>query len=564
MISAAPAPEAPETADPAIPRRRDVVTRDLIDRWAEERGPRVFARFDSLDGAVEDWTYARFRELVLQTALGLQRLGVGMGDHVLVWLPNGREHVRVFFALNYLGAVCVPINTAYKGGLLAHVVELSDAKLGIVHADLAPRLAEVDTAALETLVIVGGEAEGLPLPCLAWADAMLPEAGELAPPPRPVEPWDPMAIIFTSGTTGPSKAVLMSYLHLWSNAGPESWPFVGEDDRYLVAAPMFHIGGMGPMFVMLARGASFALAERFDTATFWGTVRRTEASVAFMLGVMAAFLEKRPPEPGDADNPLRLVLMVPLAGARRFAERFGVEVRTIFNMTEISTPTFSEANPEVDGACGRARPGVDLRLVDGNDCEVPTGAVGEMILRTDRPWAMLSGYHRNPEATAAAWRNGWFHTGDAFRRDAEGNYFYVDRVKDSIRRRGENISSFEVEAEALAHPDVREAAAVAARSPLAEDDVMICVAPAEGRSVDPAALFEFMRARMAYFMVPRYVRVLDELPKTPTAKVEKHRLRAEGPVAGTWDREAEGIVVKGERFAPAANSAASSGSGDAE
>ena len=546
-ITAAPVPQAPETADPAIPRRRDVVTRDLIDRWAVEGADRVFARFDSLDGEVEDWTYARFRELVLQTALGLQRLGVGMGDHVLVWLPNGREHVRVFFALNWLGAVCVPINTAYRGALLAHVVDLSDATLGIVHADLAPRLDEIDTGPLETLVIVGGAAETR-LPSVAYAEALLPEAGEIAPPPRPIEPWDPMAIVYTSGTTGPSKAVLMSYLHLWSNAGPESWPFVTEDDRYLVAAPMFHIGGMGPMFVMLARGAGFALAERFDTATFWGTVRRTEATVAFMLGVMAAFLEKRAPEPGDADNPLRLVLMVPLAGAARFAARFGVEVRTIFNMTEISTPTFSEANPEVDGACGRARPGVDLRLVDAHDCEVPDGTPGEMIVRTDRPWAMLSAYHRNPEATAEAWRNGWFHTGDAFRRDAAGNFFYVDRVKDSIRRRGENISSFEVEAEALAHPDVREAAAVAVKSPLGEDDVMICAAPVEGRKIDPAALFDFMRARMAYFMVPRYVRVLPELPKTPTAKVEKHRLRAEGPLAGTWDREAEGIAVKGERF----------------
>lgn len=188
--------------------------------------------------------------------------------------------------------------------------------------------------------------------------------------------------------------------------------------------------------------------------------------------------------------------------------------------------------------------------MDANDCEAPDGTPGQMIVRTDRPWAMLSACHRNPEATAAAWRNGWLHTGDAFRRDAAGNFFYVDRVKDSIRRRGENILSFEVEAEALAHPDVREAAAVAARSPLGEDDVMICVAAAEGRSVDPAELFEFMRARMAYFMGPRYVRVLAELPRTPTAKVEKHKLRAEGPVAGTWDREEEGIKVKGERFAP--------------
>ena len=148
-----------------------------------------------------------------------------------------------------------------------------------------------------------------------------------------------MTIIFTSGTTGPSKGVLMSYLHLFSNAGPESWPFVTANDRYLINAPMFHIGGSGPMFCMLARGGSIAVVERFETATYWDQVRRTGSTVAFLLGVMASFLEKQPPKPDDADNPLRLVLMVPLASnAESFATRFGLDVYTIFNMTEVSSP----------------------------------------------------------------------------------------------------------------------------------------------------------------------------------------------------------------------------------
>ncbi|MCU0976601.1 MAG: AMP-binding protein, partial [Steroidobacteraceae bacterium] len=235
-------------------------------------------------------------------------------------------------------------------------------------------------------------------------------------------------------------------------------------------------------------------------------------------------------------------------GATEFHERFGADVYTIFNMTEISSPIVSAPNPAVRGTCGKVRPGVEVRLVDDNDCEVPAGAVGEMIIRTERPWAMNHGYYKNTDATARAWRNGWFHTGDAFRRDDEGNFFFVDRMKDAIRRRGENISSFEVEAEIVAFPAVREAAAVAVPSEFGEDEVMAVVAPAAGQQVDPVALIEFLRTRMAYFMIPRYIRVLAELPKTPTAKVMKAELRSQGVTPDTWDREKAGIRIGRDRI----------------
>ena len=258
----------------------------------------------------------------------------------------------------------------------------------------------------------------------------------------------------------------------------------------------------------------------------------------------------RPPcGPSDADTPLRLVFMVPLAGdIAAFSKRFGCEVYTIFNMTEISTPIISEPNPLVRGTCGKQRAGVDVRLVDDNDCEVPLGTVGEMLVRTDRPWGMNSSYYKNPQATAAAWRNGWFHTGDSFRRDAEGYFYFVDRKKDAIRRRGENISSFEVEAEVTQHPSVREAAAVGVPSEFSEDEVLVVVAPVAGIEIDPVALIEFLRPRMAHFMIPRYIRVLPELPKTPSNKVMKHELRQEGVTADTWDRERAGIRIKSDRF----------------
>tara|TARA_B100000378_G_scaffold64376_2_gene48212 strand:- start:1478 stop:2461 length:984 start_codon:yes stop_codon:yes gene_type:complete len=324
---------------------------------------------------------------------------------------------------------------------------------------------------------------------------------------------------------------------------------VDENDRYMCVAPIFHIGGMGPPFVMLARGASVAMIDNFSTEDFWAVAKATQSTVVFLLGVMATFLLKAEPRPDDRDHTVKKAFMVPLTGdAPAFTERFGVDIYTIFNMTEISSPIVSEANPTKIGTCGRVRDGVDVRLVDRNDCEVPIGEIGEMLVRTDRPWAMNSGYNANPEATAEAWRNGWFHTGDAFRRDEDGYFYFVDRVKDAIRRRGENISSFEVEADVCSHPAVREAAAVAVPSEFSEDEVMVIVAPVPGQKLEARQLAEFLIDTMPYFMVPRYIRILDELPKTPSAKVMKADLRKEGVTPDTWDREAAGLRVRREKF----------------
>jgi crotonobetaine/carnitine-CoA ligase len=278
-------------------------------------------------------------------------------------------------------------------------------------------------------------------------------------------------------------------------------------------------------------------------------VRKAEITTSILLGVMGGFLLKQPPSPDDKNHTLRTCTYVPLNDtAPQFHARFATEIHTHFNMTEVSMPIVSTANPTALGSAGRPRKGVEVRIVDENDCELPAGAVGELVVRTDCPWAMSQGYASNPEATAAAWRNGWFHTGDGFRRDAEGNFYFVDRLKDAIRRRGENISSFEVESEVLAHPAVREAAAIAVKSDIAEDEVCAVVAIKEGTSFDPAELIEFLRPRMAHFMVPRYVRVVEALPRTPTAKIEKARLRAQGLTLDTWDRESAGIVVKREKI----------------
>ncbi len=530
--------------DPRVPPRDVCVLRYLLDRWAAERPSQDYVLFENGDR----WTYGELRQHVVGAAAGLQSLGVQQGDHVAVWLPNGREGLLVFYAINYLGAVFVPFNTAYRGNLLEHVLANSDARILVAHGGLAERLAGVDTARVHTVVLVG---EG-PVPArfrtVRYAD-LAGDPADLQPLERPIEPWDNQAIIYTSGTTGPSKGVLSSYLHLYTNAGPDSWHFVHGGDRFLVNMPIFHIGGMGLPFVMLARGGSIALMENYSTERFWDFVRATECTAMFLLGVMATFLMKAEPNPRDREHRLRLAFMVPLTEiAPAFHERFGIDIYTIFNMTEVSSPIVSGPNPVRPGTCGTVRPGAEVRLVDRNDCEVPVGTVGEMIVRTDRPWAMNSGYYKNPEATAEAWRNGWFHTGDAFRRDDEGNFYFVDRVKDAIRRRGENISSFEVESEIVAHPDVREAAVIGVPSEYSEDEVMAVIACVAGREVDCAALIAFLSERMSYFMIPRYVRIMTELPKTASAKVQKAELRTAGITHDTWDREAAGIRLKRERL----------------
>ncbi len=531
-------------ADPRVPPRTDCVLRYLLDRWASERPDQLYVVFED----DSHWTYAELRERVIGVAVGLQSLGVKQGDHVAVWLPNSRDALLIFYAINYLGAVFVPFNTAYRGNLLEHVLRNSDATVLVAHSGLLDRLEAADTARIDTVVVVGGGTAPARFRSVDYTALHGAEA-ELAPLVRPIEPWHNQSIIYTSGTTGPSKGVLSSYLHLFTNAGPEAWYFVTGDDRFLVNMPIFHIGGMGIPFVMLARGGSIALMESYSTDRFWDFVRRTDCTAMFLLGVMATFLMKAPPSPRDRDHRVRTAFMVPLTDAARpFHERFGVDVYTIFNMTEISSPIVSEPNPAKAGTCGKVRPGVEVRLVDANDCEVPVGAVGEMLVRADRPWAMNSGYYKNPEATALAWRNGWFHTGDAFRRDAEGYFYFVDRVKDAIRRRGENISSFEVESEIVAHPDVREAAVIGVPSEFSEDEVMAVVAAVPGCVVDCVALTGFLAERMPYFMIPRYIRILDELPKTASAKVVKAELRVAGITLDTWDREAAGITFRRERL----------------
>jgi crotonobetaine/carnitine-CoA ligase len=491
-----------------------------------------------------EWSWSELRRRVRDHAQALQALGVGRDEPVLSWLPNGPLAVLNLLALAELGAIYVPVNTGYRGEGLAHVIANSGARLMIAHGELVARLEPIDRARLETLLVIGAESPRLAGVRLLRADALAGDGARLQPPERPLAPWDTMMVVYTSGTTGPSKGVLSSFRH--AHAAALGFRNVGPTDRNLTTLPMFHVGGVWGVLWAVFHGGSVVLAPHFRTQEFWSLVKRYRVTTTGLLGSMVDFLLGQPGVAGEREHGMASVLVAPYGpSALRFAERFGIDVYTEFNMSELAVPMFIGPNPRAVGTCGVAAPRTQLRLVDANDIEVPDGSVGELLVRMEEPWTISHGYHNDPAATARAWRNGWFHTGDLFRRDAEGHYYFIDRATDSIRRRGENISAFEVEAGLRRHPAIAEAAAVGVPAPGgSEQEVMAVVRLAEGARLAPAELLEFLRPLLAPHMLPRYVRFVSDFPRTPTQKIEKFRLRAQGLTTDSWDRERAGMQVR--------------------
>ena len=457
-----------------------------------------------------------------RAANGLIRLGVEMGDYVSVWVPTGPDVLRAWFGANAAGAVYAPLNLAAKGGYLEHTLNLAGSKVLVVHHQLAERLHGIDAPSLETIVVVGGPAP----PDLPWRtvalEEVLADVGDHRPElPRPVEPWDDLSLIYTSGTTGPSKGVRAAYAAFWNYANCFILPFVDGDDRYLNSLPMFHTAGTGITYSMLRAGGSVALNKGFSARGFWDDVRRFEATITIAIHGMTTFMLNQPPSPDDADNPLQTVYMGPLSQHKEFAERFGVSVYTAYGMTEVPVPIVSGLNPDDEKSCGRAADPVhyELRLVDEHDLPVPPGTPGELVVRhtsLDDQFRLqedAGGDGARPGATAGS------TPATSSPRTRTGKHYFVDRIKDAIRRRGENISSFEVETEVMSHPLVKDAAAIAVKNPeLAEssgdEEVKIVVVLEEGATLDPVELTEYLAGRMPAYWVPRFVEFLPELPRT--------------------------------------------------
>lgn len=495
-------------------------------------------------------SFAEANARVNRLAHGLAAAGIGKGDLVVLYLPNSLEFVLLWWALQKLGAVEVPVGPVQKGAFLAHQLNLSKARTIVTDAELLPRLAEVEEQVphLNRCYLID-EAPALlkRVETRRFADLWTDNTTN---PGVKVTPRDTAAILYTSGTTGWSKGVEMPHSQFYFFA-EEDVQLVGltENDVYMTAFPFFHGNAQFlTIYPCLIAGAHCVLYPKFSASDYFGRARRSRATVANLIGATMAFICASPPDPQDRNHRLRTIYAAPLAFdlAREFTDRFGeIEFVDGFGQTEISnifqTPRGAK-RPE--GASGvLIDQWFEARLVDPEtDEDVPEGQIGELVIRHKVPGTISSGYYGQPDKTVEAWRNLWFHTGDALRRDAEGWYYFVDRVKDALRRRGENISSFEVESVIRAFPGVAEVAVIGVRADErgGEDEVKACIVLRQGATLDHDALIAWCDARMGAHMIPRYIEMLDSLPQTPSEKVKKKDLRERGITPQTWDRQNPG------------------------
>ena len=512
---------------PKLPPEERTVTALLVAQ-AGRLGGRVLVRDES--GSL---TYAEALERAAGRAGTLASAGVDAGGRVAMISENRLELVELLLGCAWLGAVLVPINTALRGMQLEHALADSGAQLIVIEEALVPVLEHVgrDFAAAEHLWVLGPD---------------YPPPGD--PVPRePTGPGDASVILYTSGTTGPSKGVLCPYAQ-WYWWGRETGGILGvhEGDVLYTCLPFFHTNAINAFMQTLVYGGTFVLGPRFSASRFWQRLAESEATVTYLLGAMVHILAGRDFDPYERQHRARIALAPgsPAALYEPFERRFGIRLVDAWGSTETNVVLATTVGHAPPGSMGGVVPGFYARVVDEDDEDVLSGVPGELVVRSDEPYSFALGYHNLPEKTVESWRNLWFHTGDRVVRDGDGWFWFVDRLKDSIRRRGENISSYEVEAALGGHPDVVSAAAVPVPSELGEDEVLVCVVLRAGATLDAVELIKWCEPRLAYFAIPRYVEFVNELPLTASGKIEKYRLRERGVTSTTWDREQAGYVLR--------------------
>ncbi|MCE9657497.1 MAG: AMP-binding protein [Burkholderiales bacterium] len=527
------------TMEPLPPAERTLPA--MLARGAAQHGDQPLVRFGA-----EAWSHRELPGRAAARGAALRAAGVGRGDRVALLCANRAELLETFVACGWIGAVAVPINTASMGPQIEYVLRDSGARLLVVDEAFVGRLATtgLGDSALDRIWIVGQATAGAKaatgVPCAAFPP--LPSLAAVAEEPA-VLPSDPLAILYTSGTTGPAKGVLCSHaqFHWW---GVHSAAVLGvvAGDVLCTTLPLFHINALNTFAQASLAGASVVFEPRFSASAFWPTMQERRATVVYLLGAMVPILLAQPVSDAERGHRVRVGLGpgVPASAVAAFRERTGVPLIEGYGSTETNFVIASAPDRSRPGCMGWLRPGFEARVVDASDIELPAGEAGELLLRADEPFAFSSGYFGKPEATVAAWRNLWFHTGDRVVREADGAFRFVDRIKDAIRRRGENISSYEVEQVLQSHPAVAAVAVYPVRSELAEDEVMAALVARPGETLDPAELARFCATRLPYFAIPRFVDVVAELPRTENGKVQKYKLRERGVTATAWDRSGAG------------------------
>src|SRR5262245_3635740 len=512
----------------------------MLERQARRYGDRRL-----LSAGKISWSFEEARTTAARFAGTLAAAGVHPGDRVALMCSNRPEFMQVYLGCTWLGAIAVPINVASRGPQLQHLLANSGARLLTIEAELLTALDHVDTGslALERIWLIGGE----PLAALDHiALTSLPPPAEALPPAR-IEPGQTVAILYTSGTTGPSKGVCCPHAqYFWWGVNAARTLEIREGDVLCTTLPLFHTNALSSFYQALLTGSTLVVEPRFSASRFWRTLVDHEASVTYLLGAMVPILLSRDPSPEERAHKLHSVLApgVPANLHATFEHRTGICLIDGYGSTETNFVIGGTVAEQRPGSMGKLRKGFAARVVDQDGNDVDPGNPGELILRSDEQLAFATGYFAMPDKTAEAWRHGWFYTGDRVVQDSNGYFYFVDRLKDAIRRRGENIPSFEVEQVLLSHPDVADAAVYAVPSELAEDEVMAAIVRRPGSAVTEIALTEFCQPRLAYFALPRFIEFIDELPTTESGKVQKYKLRERGVTSGTWDREVTGYQQK--------------------
>ncbi len=490
---------------------------------------------------------------ISKVANGFLALGVKKGDKVAILLPNCPEFIYVWFALNRIGAVEVPINTALKGEGLRYQIVQSDSVALVA-----------DVAFLENLEAIAGELSTLTHTIFIdtkESNGGAPKLGgieelsyaELADhssdrPDIKVDAHDMATIIYTSGTTGVSKGVEISHYYwyaIWSES--VKYSRYTEDDVLYTGLPFFHGNAQGiTLGSALLADARAVIVDRFSASRLWDDCRKWECTEANYIGGIIPILLKQDPKEDDNDNPLRIMVgaAAPQDEWNEFQRRFNTKIMEVYGMTECYCCLASPYDEPRAGSCGKAITGWDVQIMDDDGTECEPGSLGEFVTKPQDPGVGTSGYYKSEEATAELIQDSWMHTGDLGRMDKDGYFFFVDRKKQALRRRGENISSFEVESVISSHDAILESAVVGVPSDVGEEDVKAVVVCKPGRTITPEEIIEWCQDKLAYFAIPRYIAIRDSMPKTPSERVEKFKLKTEGVTDDCWDLEKSDIVLK--------------------
>lgn len=521
----------------------------VLGKWAKEKKDKVAVECEG-----DQVTYNQFNDTTNSVANGVLALGVKKGQSVCIMLPNGIEFLFAAFGLMKAGAVIVPLNNAYKGDILTHVLNNCEAEVMVVHPSFIERieLVEKDLAFLKTMIVCQ-EKNQEPLTEKKRGKFSLLPFNDLykypaAPPPVDIRAKDVASVMYTSGTTGLSKGGLQTHRMIYQAAVDHAENCrITENDIIYAYLPFFHGIALGlSVGSAFFTGAKIVIGKGFKLDTFWKDVKACKATYFAMVSAIANFLLMLPDD-DDKNNQVRIVYSIPAPGAdvyTQFEERYGLKITEAYGSTDGAVITYSPYDHPKIGSCGKIIEGYELKIVDDDDEEVPRGVMGEIVYRSKNPYTMSLGYYKNPQATMDVHRNFWFHSGDGGYLDEDGYLHFVDRKKDALRRRGENVSSFEIEKVFNAHPDVFESAVVAVPSDVGEDDIKICVILHGGKATKVEELLCFCEDRMPYYMMPRYVEFMSDFPRTPVGKVQKYKLREQGVTSNTWDAKKEGYKPK--------------------